>query len=560
MDTNIVIIQLLQLLAGIGVFLMGCEVMSSNLESISSDKLKNMFAKVSDNKLIGVMIGALATVAIQSSGATTVMTIGFVNAGIISLQQAATIIFGAEIGTTITGQIVALGLSKGSAIDSNVIFSALAGIGVFMNMLAKKDKTKLLGYVLAGLGMLFVGLNMMSNAMEGFAQLDGLKDFLAGIDNVFLLVIAGAVLTAIIQSSSAITSISITMVVAGLISLQQGIYITLGANVGTCLTGILAGMKSTSTNAKRTSLIQLIFNISGVVLALVVDLLIQMISGGNWSFSKGLSTLFPGQPHTQLAMFHTIFNIISVILVIPVSDLLVKATIKLIPQDSDDYSQERFFYVDENMLTTPPIAVQQVKKEILNMADMAISNFNRSINMIKTLDFEELDKFRNIENQLNFLNKNLVDLIVKLSSKSNINKKDKTYLSTTYKTISDLERIGDYSENIVEYAQSLSNLEDGFSKEALVQLDEAVELINQLYKHSIDAYENSDRKEFTKAMKIEDKVDDLTEKMSEDHITRLNKGVCSAESGSLFMKVASDIERIGDHLININDKDYEISH
>ena len=228
MNNTELITGLLRLFAGMGVFLMACDTMSKNLQAISSDKLKKLFYKVSDKKLIGVMIGALVTVAIQSSGATTVMTIGFVNAGIISLNQAATIIFGGEIGTTITGQIVALGMFSGGGIDTDVLFASLAGVGAFINMFAKSDKQKLLGKVLAGIGMLFVGLNIMSGSMKSFAQTEGLKMFLASIRSEFLLIIVGALLTGLIQSSSVITSVAITMIVNGLINIEQGIYLTLG--------------------------------------------------------------------------------------------------------------------------------------------------------------------------------------------------------------------------------------------------------------------------------------------------------------------------------------------
>ena len=560
MNNITMISDVLKLLSGIGVFLMACDIMSRNLEAISSDKLKKLFSKVSGNRIVGVMIGAIATIAIQSSGATTVMTIGFVNAGIISLSQAATIIFGGEIGTTITGQIVALGMFNTDMIDMNVLLSALAGIGVFMNMFAKTDKRKRLGYIFAGLGMLFVGLNMMSNSMRNFAQAEGLRSFLATIDSIFLLVIIGAILTALIQSSSAITSVAITMVVAGLITIEQGIYLTLGANVGTCLTGMLAGMKSDSTNAKRASLIQLIFNIGGVVIVIISDLIIKGLSGNTLSYALMFERMFPGIPQTQLAMFHTIFNVVSVIIVLPLSDSLVKLTQKLIPDGEDELKTERFYYVDENMLATPVIAVQQIKKEIINMAKIAIGNFNRAIDMIRNMDFTLKDEFKANEDELNYLNHHLVEIIVKLSSKDNISKKDYLYLTSTYKTISDLERIGDYSENIVEYAEKLKDTDERFSKEAIQEIDEMTTLINRLYECSMLVYDTGKSKKMKDAYKIEDQIDALSKRMSEQHIRRLNEGSCSANVGAQYLKLSNDSERIGDHLININDTDYVISH
>ncbi|MDE6302313.1 MAG: Na/Pi symporter, partial [Clostridia bacterium] len=321
MNATAVATAVLTLIAGIGVFLIACKLMSSNLESLSSDKLKALFAKTSKNKLIGVGIGTVATAAIQSSGATTVMVIGFVNAGIMSLMQAATIIFGANIGTTITGQIVALGLFGSDMISTTVIFSALAGIGAFIILFAKKDTIHKIGGILAGFGMLFVGLNMMSGAMEDFAALDSVKRFLAAINNPLLLILIGAALTAIIQSSSVMTSLAITMVFTGLIDLNQGIYLTLGSNIGSCVVTLLAGIGS-STNAKRTAIIHLIFNVAGVIVFALVGMIIRLASKGAITFGTLFEKMFPNAPNTQMAMFHTIFNVVSVILILPFTNLL----------------------------------------------------------------------------------------------------------------------------------------------------------------------------------------------------------------------------------------------
>ena len=559
MSTKEVFTHLLQMIAGVGVYLISCGIISRNLEAASSDRLKKMFSRVSKNKLIGVAIGALATIIVQSSGAVTVMTIGFVNAGIISLSQAATLIFGGEIGTTITGQIVALGLADSEVFDITVLFSSLAGIGVLISMLAKKDKIKRIGDIMSGFGILFIGLGMMSDAMDAFARLDGLKIFLAGISNVFILVIAGALITAAIQSSSAMTSIAITMVASGLISLEQGIYITLGANIGTCLTGAIAAMQS-SENAKRTSLIQLIFNTGGVLLLLIADLALKGFTRGGLSFGIMFEKMFPDVPHVQLAMFHTFFNIASVIIALPLTQQMVDLVKRIIPDNGNQSAAERFYYVDEHMLSTPSVAVHQIKKEIINMAKIAIDNFNIAMNIIRTQDYKDIEQFRNNEKELNFLNKNLVEIIVRLTGSKHISRKDYLYLTSTYRTISDFERIGDYSENIIEYAVNLKDYNESFSKDALKEIDELEGLINELYQVSVDIYNTGNRVKFLKAKAIEEQIDQLTGSMADKHIERLNAGICSANVGAQYLKLASDAERIGDHLININDKNYEISH
>ncbi|MGN1045163.1 MAG: Na/Pi cotransporter family protein, partial [Candidatus Methanomethylophilaceae archaeon] len=262
MDSVVVITALLMLAAGVGVFLLACSMLSSNLESISSSKLRALFSKASKSKTLGVGIGTVSTAAIQSSGATTVLVIGFVNAGIISLPLAASIIYGANIGTTITAQIAALS-SFGDSISTTLIFSALTGVGAFVTLFAKKDVTKKVGGILAGFGLLFVGLSLMSDSMGGFAELPEVRDLLASIDNIIVLLLLGIILTAIVQSSSVVTVVAITMVGSGLITLDQGIYLTLGSNIGSCVVAIMAGFTS-GLNAKRTALIHLFFNVFGV--------------------------------------------------------------------------------------------------------------------------------------------------------------------------------------------------------------------------------------------------------------------------------------------------------
>lgn len=556
-NTNF-LLEFLHLLAGIGIFLTGCDIMSSNLEAVCSDRLKELLAKVSNNKIIGVLIGTVATIAIQSSGATTVMTIGFVNAHIISMKQAATIIFGGEIGTTLTGQLVALGMMGNSEIDLNFLFSSLAGLGVFINMFAKKEKVKLFGSVLTGIGLLFAGLDVMSSAMSEFSKSPALKDIIANLNSSILLIIFGAVLTAIIQSSTAITSIAISMVAVGLINISQGIYLTLGANVGTCLTGMLAGMKSDGANAKRTSLMQLIFNIGGVVIVYIIDLIMKMLSGGNMSFGVLFENMFPGLPHTQLAMFHTIFNISSVIIVLPLTEKLVSLTEKIIKDDAPEKRKEGFFFVDENIISTPSIAVEQIKQEIVNMANISIQNFNISMDMIKTLNFDRQKELDDNEIELNYLNKELVELIVKLGQSKKLNKKDTRYLSSTYKTIADLERIGDYAQNLSNYAKDLG--EEKFNDVIINELEVTRNLINKLYMIIIDAYKNDKRKITKQISDVRDDIVTLSNLMVKKYIKRLNDNELNSVSSGEYLKICNDTRRICDHLINLIDTDYILAH
>ena len=552
MGTTAVISAILTLLAGIGIFLIACQMMSSNLEAASSERLKHMFAKASRSKLLGVGIGTLGTAAIQSSGATTVMTIGFVNAGIISLTQAATIIYGANIGTTVTAQIVALGMFGGGGISTSVIFSSFAGLGAFISLFSKKSSWKTMGGILTGFGMLFVGLSLMSGSMEDFANLDGVKTFLASIGNPILLVILGALFTAIIQSSSVMTSIALAMVVTGLVSLEQGIYLTMGSNIGSCVVAIIAGITS-SKNAKRTALIHLIFNCAGVVFFMLAGWILGLSTGGRINFGSIFETAFPGAPQTQLAMFHTFFNVITVICILPLTELLVKAVVKIIPDSvaTANPDEPRLHFVDENMLKTPPVAVQQTKQEIIRMSTLAMENFNRALHMVSTLTFTEKEKFEKTENEINFINRALVDFVVKLSEYKGISERDHVYLATTYRTVRDLERIGDYAENILEYSEAMENVGKGFSSDALDEITTLKVMITDLYTYAMKAYEDEDFNALDQANDVEEKIDDFTKMMEDHHIKRLSEGICSPEVGSQYLSLSSNTERIADHLVNV---------
>ena len=532
------------------MFLVACQMMSAHLEAVSSKRLKQLFSKTGKNKWLGVGIGTVGTAAIQSSGAVTVMVIGFVNVGILSLAQAATIIYGANIGTTVTAQLVALGMFGTNSISTTVIFAAFAGVGAFMNLFSKRNTTKQTGGILTGFGLLFVGLSMMSDAMDDFAALESVKRFLAGINNVVLLVLVGAVLTAIIQSSSVMTSIAITMVVSGLITLDQGIYLTMGSNIGSCVVAIIAGLTS-GTSAKRTALIHLIFNVMGVVLFLLIGLLLLMTTGGDWSFGQLFERLFPAAPQLQLAMFHTVFNICTMLVAMPLTNALVNLACRIVsepPVINDRVPHLRF--LNEQMLRTPVIAIRQMKAEIENMAEQAILNFRRSIHIVTALDFSEVEAFRKTEIQLNYLNKELVDYSVKLSG-MRLNNFDQRYLSSTIRSVSDLERIGDYAENIVEYAEALKEQNATFSEKAVSEILKMEQLILALYKETMQAYHKLDLQALERANQIEEEIDDYTEQMERNHIDRLVKGVCTPSVGAEYLSLAQNSERIGDHLTNV---------
>ncbi|MGN1046760.1 MAG: Na/Pi cotransporter family protein, partial [Candidatus Cryptobacteroides sp.] len=484
-------------------------------------------------------------------GATTVLVIGFVNAGIMSLTLAAAVIYGANIGTTITAQIVAWGMVDGGSLSFTAIFAALAGIGAFIAAYAKKDRSRKIGGIIAGFGLLFVGLNMMSDAMAGFAEMDSVKSFLASIHSLILLVIIGALLTAIVQSSSVVTSIVITMLFASLIDLEQGIYLIMGSNIGSCVVAIMAGFSS-GTNAKRTALIHLLFNVIGVTIFVIAGYIMSFATGGSLTYASIFSGAFP-TPEIQLAMFHTIFNIITVIIMLPLTAKLIKVVMRIIPDKEvppEKADAPRMFYVDDHMLKTPAIAVGEVKNEILNMGQIAMGNFNRSCDMVLNKDLSDKEDFARVEKQINFTNKQLTRFLAKLT-KCDLSSKDLAYVTTAFRTINDIERIGDYAENIVGYAEKLSSSGGSFSDDARSEVEEARTYINNLYDKAIEAYTKCDRDIMKEAHAIEQEIDNITTLMAEKHIARLNEGVCTAEVGAEYLALASDMERIADHIYNV---------
>ena len=553
MDITILLQAILQLIAGIGIFLVACQMMSSNLETASSARLKSLFSRMSNSRMLGVGIGTVATAAIQSSGATTVMVIGFVNVGIMSLAQAATIIYGANIGTTVTAQIVALGLSSGGGISTTVIFAAFAGLGAFIELFSKKDTWKTWGGIITGFGMLFVGLSLMSKSMDALAKLQEIKDFLASVEHPLMLVLFGAVLTAIVQSSSVVTSIALTMAVTGLISLNQGIYLTMGSNIGSCVVAIIAGLTS-GLNAKRTALIHLLFNCFGVCIFLIAAWIMHLVTSGALNYGVIFETMFPGAPQLQLAMFHTIFNCITVCIILPLTNALVNLVVKILPEKpvaiDEDVNAPHFHFVDEQMLRTPAIAVNQVKLEIENMAAIAIHNFNLAMDIISTVNFDKMDEFNENEKQLNFLNRNLIPYIVHLNNLP-ISEEDNRYLATAIRTIGDLERVGDYATNLTEYAELLQNFKETFSKDLLFEVEQLRETMGSLYQATMKTYMDHDFDALIEVNRYEDQVDDMVARIEKMHLQRLMDGIYPASVGQVYQEFASDTERIADHFLNV---------
>lgn len=532
----------LSLFGGIGVFLYGMKLMGDSLEMVAGNEIKRMFAKISDNKIIGVGIGAVTTAVVQSSAAVTVMAIGFVNSGLMSLIQAAAIVFGANIGTTSTALIVALGVGGLADVKLTVIFAALAGVGAMTIMFSKKDKIKKIGGIITGLGMIFVGLSVMTDSMTIFSESPKIVEFLAKISNPALLLLFGIAFTALIQSSSAVSGIVVTMSVAGLLSFDQGLYIILGSNIGTCITSLIASI-GTNTNAKRTAVIHLMFNVIGVLIFGLVS-----ISG---VFSKMFMPI--NNPAMRIALLHTFFNVVTTIILLPFMNLLVKLVSKMVPEKRKDEKTDEphLYYLEERLLRTPPVAVAQMKNEVINMAEIAKTNFDVCVDAVMRAKVSDVieDVQRN-ENTLNFLNREMAKYLVKLSQ-VDLSEEDKQLIGTTYHTISDIERIGDYAENISEYAEKLENDGVAFSEGAIKEIGTLKDTINNLYNFVMKTYKEATIDYIADVNYYEESVDKLKEEMSEHHIERMNNGTCTPEVGALYLSLASNAERVADHMTNI---------
>jgi phosphate:Na+ symporter len=366
-------------------------------------------------------------------------------------------------------------------------------------------------------------------------------------------VLFGAILTAIVQSSSVVTSIALTMAVTGLITLNQGIYLTMGSNIGSCVVAIIAGLTS-GLNAKRTALIHLLFNCFGVIVFLIAAWVMYLVTTGSLDYGIIFERMFPGKPELQLAMFHTIFNCCTVCIILPLTDYLVKLVCRLIPENKtaqvEDASAPHFHFVDEKMLRTPIIAVNQVKLEIENMAGVAIHNFNLSMDVISKVDFDKMEEFEQNEKQLNYINRNLIPYIVQLNNLP-INEEDHRYLATAIRTIGDLERVGDYATNITEYAELLKNFNEKFSKDLIFEVDQLRETIGSLYQATMKAYMDHDFTALEDVNKYEDQVDEMVARIEKVHLQRLMDGIYPASVGQVYQEFASDVERIADHFLNV---------
>lgn len=542
-------------LGGIAIFMIGMEMMGANLEKAAGRNIRTLMGKATANRFAGIGTGAAITALIQSSSATTVMLVGFVNVGLMTLTQAASVIMGANIGTTISAFISALS-SGGAELKVAAIFAFVAFVGILVTMTSKSDRNKRIGSILSGLGMIFIGLNVMSVSVneltaEGSEVGDAIRSLFASLGNnaenltweIPVLFLIGLVLTGIMQSSSAITAIIISLASAGLMNLQMAMCVVLGTNVGTCVTAVISSI-GTTTNAKRTACVHLLFNIFGcLIFILPVSIWGKQIAGF-------ISSIIPNT-EWQIAIFHLFFNVVTTFILVWFLDYLVKLACLIVPDNKSTASKITPNQIlDERILKTPAIAVGQARQEIVKMGQLAFGNYKRSLNMLLSGSMDGKEEFDVTEKEIDSLNKYITQFLIKLSSQE-ISETDEKKVSSFYHVTSDIERIGDYAENITEYAQALIDNNTRFSDHAMEEIQEMDANLTELYKYVELAFAGHNLSYTQNIENAENATDAMCRKMQQSHIRRTNEGRCSPEAGSLFLQLAVNMERIGDHMFNI---------
>lgn len=528
--------HIIMLLAGLGVFLYGVKELSDNMEKLANRRLKALFQKTSKSPFVGVGIGALSTAIVQSSSLTTVMVVGFVNAGLMTLYQATAFIMGANIGTTITAQIVSL-----KSFDVTYYAIILAFIGVMVSMFAKKQKTKTAALAIAGLGMIFVGLELMSSSMTAVRKENEavIVDIFSSVQNPFLLLLVGIVFTAIMQSSSAVTTIIIIMVAGGLqigASSNSVLFVILGSNIGTCVTSLLSSL-SAGRNAKRASLIHLLFNVFGSAIFFI--LLIIWKDFMDVTFAKWFS-----EPAQQIAMFHTFFNVLCTALFLPFIKYFVRVSEVLI---KDARSEKEITYIDDRFLSAPTVAIDQSNKECLRIADMAMGSLRMAFNDFIKRDSSEQENISKVITKVNENAKNLTDYLVRVSA-FDLTLNDEKRITILHDNTSDVTRLAEIADNFIKYTNRVIKEDINFSEKVTVALNEMFATLETLFSLTKQARTEKDVAILKQVDVEEEKLDEFRRRLIAEHIERLNRGECAAASSSVYISLVSNLERAGDHL------------
>lgn len=525
---------IINLMGGLGLFLYGMNLMGDGLQKSAGDKLKQAIELLTSNTIMGVIVGTLVTMVIQSSSATTVMVVGFVNAGIMSLGQAIGVIMGANIGTTITAQLVSL--------DVDFLAPVALGVGIVIYMFSKKPKLKHFAEILIGFGILFTGMDFMKDAMNPLAEYKGFTDMLVSFgNNPVLGLLMGFALTAIIQSSSASMGMLIALASQGLIPITAALPILYGDNIGTCVTSLISSIGA-SRNAKRAAVMHLTFNIIGSLIFMLV------LSG---PIVKIVTAMNPTDTARQIANAHTLFNIVNVLILLPFAKLIVKLTMKLVPEKESELEEKKIVkYIDDRMIETPSIALANTVKETLRMGEKAKESLNSAMEGLLEKSSEKVKKSFGREKLVNDLQKNILSYLLKLS-KASLDESSREVVDVLFNTVNDIERIGDHAENIAELAQSAIEMNETFSEAGKAELQSMYNKVISTYTYALEAMRTSNVDLACKVIKMEEQVDIMEKSCRSNHMNRLNNSSCSIDNGVIYLDVVSNLERVSDHAVNI---------
>ncbi|EPY2305261.1 Na/Pi cotransporter family protein [Clostridium sporogenes] len=522
------------LIGGLGLFIYGMNLMGDGLQNVAGERVKVFFEKVTSNPVKGVLTGVIVTGVIQSSSATTVMVVGFVNAGLMTLTQAAGVIMGANIGTTVTGQLVAFNVTAGAPL--------FVGVGTAIVLFAKKKKTKEIGNIILGFGILFMGMDIMKEAMSPLGQSEAFKSLTLSLShNVFLGIVVGMGMTAIVQSSSATIGILIALASNGVLPLSAALPILFGDNIGTCVTALLASIGA-SKNARKAALFHLTFNVIGTVIFAFI--LVPLTP-----FVRIVTNLTPGDVGRQIANAHTIFNLLNTFIQIWFIKYIVAFVNKMIP-GSDPYEKMAPKYIDERLLENPTIAINQTIKEVVRMANKAKENLQLSIDAFEKNDLELVSKVYENEKLINILNKSITTYLVKLNNLK-LSDKQLNLVGSMFHVVNDIERIGDHAENIIDLTSEKIEKRIQFSDDATYDIKHLFNYTLDSLTRTIEGFESNDVERSQSVMYVEEKIDNLEEQLRETNIKRLNKGTCNANASAIFLDIINNFERVGDHCTNI---------
>ena len=522
------------IMGGLGLFLYGMNLMGDGLQKSAGSKLKRIIELLTSNVIMGVLVGMVVTMVIQSSSATTVMVVGFVNAGIMSLPQAIGVIMGANIGTTITAQLVSL--------DVDFLAPVALGIGIVIYMFSNKPKHKNIAEILIGFGILFTGMDFMKEAVKPLAGYQGFTDMLLSFGHHPILgVLMGFAITAIVQSSSASMGMLIALASQGLIPITAALPILYGENIGTCVTSLISSIGA-SRNARRAAIMHLTFNVLGSMIFMFI-------------LSKPIvaivTAIDPTDAARQIANAHTLFNILNVIVLLPFNKLIVKLALKLVPETKGEQDDDKVVkYIDDRMIETPSIALANIVKETLRMGEKSKESLNAAMDGIVDKSKEKIELSFKREKLINELQKSILNYLLKLS-KASLNEDSRETVDALFNTVNDIERIGDHAENIAELAKDIVDLEISFSDVGIGELKDMYNKVVSTYTYALEAMRTSNVELACKVIKMEEQVDMMEKSCRANHMNRLNSSSWSIESGVIYLDIISNLERVSDHAVNI---------